>query len=36
VYERLPFLVESVVAELTRQGVEITRKDGKPLASSAL
>lgn len=27
VYERLPFLVETVVAELDRQGYPLTRKE---------
>lgn len=31
VAERLPFLAETVVAELVRRGCDITRKDGKPL-----
>lgn len=31
VNERLGFLAESVIAELVRQGCEITRKDGVPL-----
>lgn len=31
VAERLPFLAETVVAELVRHGCNITRKDGKPL-----
>ena len=31
VAERLPFLAESVIAELVRQGCHIERKDGAPL-----
>ena len=31
VAERLPFLAETVIAELVRHGCNITRKDGKPL-----
>lgn len=31
VHDRVPFLAESVIAELTRQGATITRKDGQPL-----
>ncbi len=31
VNERLPFLAESVIAELVRQGCEVHRRDGKPL-----
>lgn len=33
VAERVPFLAESVIAELVRHGCEITRKDGAPLQS---
>lgn len=31
VKERMPFLAETVIAELSRRGCSITRKDGKPL-----
>lgn len=31
VQERMPFLAETVIAELSRRGCAITRKDGKPL-----
>ena len=31
VADRLPFLAESVIAELVRQGCSIERKDGVPL-----
>ena len=31
VHERMPFLAETVIAELVRRGCAITRKDGKPL-----
>lgn len=31
VRERVPFLAESIVAELVRQGVSVTRKDGLPV-----
>ena len=31
VLERMPFLAETVIAELSRRGCAITRKDGKPL-----
>lgn len=31
VEERLPFLAETVIAELVRRGCSIERKDGKPL-----
>ena len=31
VEQRVPFLAETIVAELVRNGCEITRKDGKPL-----
>lgn len=32
VQEKVPFLAETVIAELVRRGCEVTRKDGKPLA----
>ena len=31
VLERMPFLAETVIAELVRRGCAITRKDGKAL-----
>ena len=31
VADRLPFLAESVIAELVRQGCHVERKDGVPL-----